>query len=224
MTKSSRIGLFTVAVVAVAAAALAQSVDISASNLDVKGVQASAVTYKGRSATRLVETDSAPAADRKGLALLRNLTFRDGTIELWVAGAPRAQAAEGARGFVGMAFRVSQDAASFEHVYLRPTNGRADDQVRRNHSIQYMSAPDYPWPRLRQEFPERYEAYVDLEPGVWTRMRIVVKGTTARVYVHDASQPTLIVNDLKLGEREGRVALWIGPGTEGHFADVSLRR
>ena len=67
-----------------------------------------------------------------------------------------------------------------------------------------------------------YESYVDLLPGEWTDVKIVVVGTTARLYVHGADQPSLIVNDLKLGESSGAVALWIGPGTVAHFTDLSI--
>lgn len=69
---------------------------------------------------------------------------------------------------------------------------------------------------------EKYESYVDLEPGVWTRYRIVVEKTKARLYVNGASQPCLIVNDLKLSDSSGGVALWIGPGTEGYFACLKV--
>jgi len=124
--------------------------------------------------------------------------------------------------FVGVAFRLQKDPLRYECFYLRPTNGRADDQLRRNHSTQYVSHPDHPWHRLRKESPGVYESYVDLVPGEWTRVKIVVAGTTARLYVHGAEQPSLIVNDLKLGASEGTVALWIGPGTEAHFANLRV--
>ena len=88
---------------------------------------------------------------------------------------------------------------TYDAFYLRPTNGRADDQVRRNHSAQYISHPDLPWFRLRKETPEKYEAYVDLVPGDWTKIRIEVRGATARLFVHGQAQPTLIVNDVKSG-------------------------
>ena len=120
-----------------------------------------------------------------------------------------------------MAFRLRD--GRFEYIYLRPTNGRADDQVRRNHSTQYSSFPDFDFARSRKEAPEKYESYVDLEPGVWTRIRLTVQGTAARLYVHGASQPALIVNDLKLGDSSGDVALWIGPGTEGYFTGLSIK-
>jgi hypothetical protein len=137
-----------------------------------------------------------------------------------------ANAGEGARGFVGVSFRVSpgatKDALKYECFYLRPTNGRVDDQVRRNHSTQYVSFPDFPWQRLRKESPEKYESYVDLVPGEWTKLKIEVRGERARLYVHGAQQPVLVVNDLKQGQSQGRIALWIGPGTVAHFANLRV--
>jgi len=43
-----------------------------------------------------------------------------------------------------------------------------------------------------------------------------------RLYVNGASQPTLVVNDLKLGDTTGTVALWIGVGTEAYFTNLRL--
>jgi hypothetical protein len=129
-------------------------------------------------------------------------------------------AGPGARGFIGIAFRL-QDK-SYEYIYLRPRNGRAEDQVRRNHSAQYSSFPEFDFARLRQESPEKYESYVDLQPGVWTKYRIEIDGRKARLYVHGAEQPSLIVNDLKIEPREGGVALWVGPGTEGYFEGLKI--
>jgi len=157
------------------------------------------------------------------LAIVEGVQFGNGTIEAEVAGAPRVGASEGARGFVGIAFRVQSDLRTYDAFYLRPTNGRADDQVRRNHSAQYISHPDWPWFRLRKETPEKYEAYVDLVPATWTKMTIEVQGTQARLYVHDQPQPTLVVNDLKTGATAvGGVALWIDVGTEAHFRNLSV--
>jgi hypothetical protein len=46
-------------------------------------------------------------------------------------------------------------------------------------------------------------------PGVWTKVKIEVRGERARLYVHGQEQPTLIVNDLKTGAQgKGAVAPW----------------
>jgi len=190
--------------------------------LDRVNVTVDRVEYRGKAALRLVEAAGAPAG-AETLAVLPGPSFRDGTIEVEIAGAPRAGAEEGgARGFVGMAFRLQREPLRYECFYLRPTNGRAEDQLRRNHSTQYVSHPDFPWNRLRQESPGAYESYVDLVPGEWTRVRITVSGREGRLYVHGAEQPSLIVKDLKRGATEGALALWIGPGTEAHFSGLRV--
>jgi hypothetical protein len=191
----------------------------SPADLEAHGVKVEAVSYRGRAAVRLTEL---PGNQRRALALLKGTSFKDGTIEVELAGLPAAGAAEAARGFVGIAFRVNGDR--FECFYLRPTNGRSDDQLRRNHSTQYISEPEFPWQRLRQEAPGVYESYVDLEPGAWMKVKIAVAGRKARLFVHDAPQPALVVNDLKLGETQGAVALWIGPGTEAYFSNLRVAR
>jgi uncharacterized protein with NRDE domain len=63
---------------------------------------------------------------------------------------------------------------------------------------------------------------VDLLPGEWTKIKIEVIGVKARLFVNDSTQPVLVVNDLKHGDSEGAVALWIGLGTEGYFANLRL--
>lgn len=123
---------------------------------------------------------------------------------------------------MGIAFRLQGDRKTYDAFYLRPTNGRADDQDRRNHAAQYIAHPDWPWDRLRKETPSRYEAYVDLVPEVWTKVKIEVRGDRARL--HDNEQPTLIVNDVKSGPNaRGAVALWLGPGTVAHFRNLTVR-
>jgi hypothetical protein len=193
---------------------------LSLDRLELRGVTAETTRYEGRDAVRLLEVN---ASREGGLAVLKGSAFQDGTIEVDVAGRKGPHAVPDDRGFIGVAFRIRPGGQPYEYIYLRPDNGRAEDQVRRNHATQYASHPDFPFARLRTEAPERYESYVDLVAGAWTHMRVEVRGATARLFVHDASQPALVVNDLKLGATGGSVALWIGPGTEGFFSNLRVR-
>jgi hypothetical protein len=194
----------------------------SPAGLRLHNVSASGATLHGRKGLRITMADKAASTDEQ-LAIIEGLEFGNGVIEAEIAGAPRAGAPEGARGFVGVAFRLRDDLRTYDAFYLRPTNGRADDQVRRNHSVQYISHPDWPWFRLRKETPEKYESYVDLVPAEWTKVKIEVRGDQARLYVHGQAQPTLVVNDLKTGpEAKGGVALWIDAGTEAHFRNLTV--
>ncbi|MGA2588978.1 MAG: family 16 glycoside hydrolase [Bryobacteraceae bacterium] len=196
----------------------------SAEDFEMVNGKAEVVAYRGRRAVHLQPLPGHEADDGSMLAILKDTAFQDGTIEAEVAGAPRAGAAPSMKGFIGIAFRVQPHGSPAELFYLRPSNARSPDQLVRNHSVQYVSAPDFPWQRLRQETPGVYESYVDLEPGVWTTMRIVVSGTKASLYVNGASQPCLIVNDLKRGESRGQIALWAHDTTEAYFASVAIQK
>lgn len=180
-------------------------------------------SYKGK--TAIVLEQSAVLDNQKTLALIKDVDFHNGTIEAFISGQVGNAKVEGARGFVGIVFRVAKDTSKFEQFYIRPTNGRANDQVRRNHSLQYVSYPGFPWEKLRFETPEKYESYADLVPGEWTKIKIVVKEGSAWLYVNGSEQPNLIVNDLKHGKGlRGGIGLWIGPGTLAHFTDIKVTR
>jgi hypothetical protein len=206
----------------------------SASGLSPHNVVAQPATLQGRKGLRVSLSEEAQRrlqviipdeqARFPQLASIDGLEFANGMIEAEIAGAPAPGASEGARGFVGIAFRLQDDVKTHDAFYLRPTNGRADDQERRNHAVQYISHPDWPWFRLRKESPSKYESYVDLMPGVWTKVKFEVRGERARLYVHGQGQPTLIVNDLKSGAQgKGGVGLWIDRGTVAHFRDLTVK-
>ncbi len=214
--------------------------------LTLHQVEAASVTFKGRAALKLTaspaatSTQPAPAKQESGkkksgagageagrrdhLALLDGVEFTDGTIEVDLAGEPAAGAAGGARGFVGVAFRVQPDRKTYDCFYLRPTNGRSDDQERRNHTAQYISHPEHPWSALREKTPSRYESYVDIQPATWIHVKIVVAGDKARLFVNDQEQPTLIINDVKTGAgTKGGVALWFEGTTIAHYANLKIQ-
>ena len=198
-------------------------IDLSLKNLDPNDVVTSKVVYDGSEAVRLVLTPDAETPDNPTFARIKDLEFQDGTIEIEVAGRPLPDAIPEARGFIGIAFRIAPDLSAFECMYLRPTNGRAEQQLRRNRATQYFSYPDWKFDRLRTEVPGHYEAYVDLVTGAWTKMRIEIDGEKAKLFVHDQEQPTIIVNDLKNGpDQKGGIGLYIDNGTEGFFKNLSV--
>lgn len=163
-------------------------------------------------------------AGTDALVLLPLGDFRDGEIRLRLWSELRPDAAPDARGFAGIAFRVAGEGKAFEYFYVRPANGRASSQVRRNHSLQYASYPDHPWEVLRKAEPEKYESYADMGLGEWISIRALVKDGSALFYVNGASHPSLVVEDLKRVPAAGAIGLWVGPGTVAHFADVCVLR
>lgn len=201
-----------------------KSADLALDNLELHNVKAESATYLGRRAMRI--TDAAPEGldDAGRFAVVPGTSFQDGTIEVNLSGDTAPNAPENLRGFVGIAFRVTPDRSHFECFYLRPKNGRSEDQLQRNHSAQYISMPGFGWQKLRTESPGKYESYVDLVPGQWTRVKIQVAGSRASLYVNGAAQPTLTVNDLKQPPVTGAVALWVGVGTIAHFSGLRVAR
>jgi hypothetical protein len=159
--------------------------------------------------------------DRNYMAWLP-VNFHNGIIEVDLASTLATGAPDYARGFAGVSFRIQPDG-SFENIYLRPTNSQSQDQVRRNHSVQYFAYPDFRFDRLRKEAPERYETYADIKPGEWMHMKIVVTGQHATLYLNNNPTPALMVNDLKLGSSaQGGVGIWIESGTVAWFKDLKI--
>lgn len=195
----------------------------------LSGVSLEKTRYQGQAAFKMMMPSDKiqdPAkealADRDFMAWLP-VDFTDGTIDVDVASELVAGAPAYARGFIGLTFRID-DEGRFESIYLRPTNSTADDQVRRNHSVQYVAYPDFKFDRLRREYPEAYETYADLDLARWTHMKIVVAGDKARLYLDGKVQPALIVNDLKLGaSQRGGVGVWLESGTVAYFRNLVIR-
>jgi len=107
------------------------------------------------------------AATRTSLALVPG-DFRDGTIEVEVAAEPNGRGGPDARGFAGLAFRVSEDATTYEAIYLRMTNGRlvqpAPPAPRIDRAIQYVSHPEWTFERFRETAPGAYERGANIAP------------------------------------------------------------
>jgi hypothetical protein len=223
--KSFLLALATASLVAAPSAPLpAQQISLSTlSQSKLKSATAVVTTYRGSPAFKLVPKDPKASGYAPGgpLVILNNIRFRNGAIDVDVVGQPAKGADESARGFIGVVFRAQSDSR-FEIIYLRPTNSHADDQLRRNHTTQYSSEPDWPWDRLRKESPGVYESWVDMQTGEWTHMHIVAHGTDASLYVNHAKNPCLIVHNLKLGDTEGSVGLWMGQDTEGYFRNLTI--
>jgi hypothetical protein len=162
------------------------------------------VTYKGKEALRLNE------AMGTGIAYLKDMEFENGIIELDIAAIPR---------FTGLVFRA-KDKDTYESIYFRPQNSRNPDK--RENVVQYVSHPEYPWQVLRKNFPGKYEAALDIPPGEWFHVKVVVSGKEAKVFVNEAKMPCLVVSDLKHGISKGFVGILAGNTSGGTFANFRV--
>jgi hypothetical protein len=201
----------------------AQSIRLDKNNIEPVHVSMSLEKMAGKDVLKLIKDSTIKEFDEPTFVKLKGVNFRNGVIEVKVLSRLLKDAPDFARGFIGIAFRINDSSTKYESIYIRPVNASVDDQVRRNHSIQYYAYPDYKFDRLRKESPERYEAYADMEMNKWITMRIEVKNAQAKLFLDNNKQPSLIVNDLKHGaDLSGAIGLWVEVGTEGYFADLKV--
>jgi len=203
----------------------AQLISLDNNNIEAVNVTMSIVKLMDKQVLKVIKDSTIKEVDEPTFVKIKGVNFKNGTIEVKVLSRLLNDAPAFARGFIGIAFRINDSNTKFESIYIRPVNARVDDQVRRNHSIQYYSYPDYKFDRLRRESPEKYESYSDMEMNKWITMRIEVKDAQAKLFLDSNKQPSLIVNDLKHGaDLSGGMGLWVETGTEGFFSDIIVRQ
>lgn len=215
---------FFASMIAAVASGYAETIDLARARLEASNVSVSVETVAGKSAVRVTKDPKLEAVDEATYAKLVGPDFKDGIIEVKVLSRLLPNAPEHARGFIGVAFRIDPNNSRFEAIYIRPTNGRAEDQVRRNRATQYFSYPAFKFDRLRKEAPGQYESYADMALNEWITLKIEVRDSSARLYVNGSIQPVLVVKDLKHGAaRAGAIGLWVDVGTQGYFTDLSIQ-
>lgn len=184
----------------------------------INGGQAEPTEYQGRKAIRLTTAPKQEAV----LAFLKGAQIQDGTIECDIALKITTSPGVHMPGFVGVAFRARPDGSHYELFYLRPGNARSEDQAMRNHSVQYVSIPEFDWYKLRREWPWLYESYAVLEPEHWSHIKIDVHGRVAKLFIDGSENPNLVVNGLKGEDLRGGVALWAYAGEQAYFANLKV--
>ena len=215
--------VFIIAGIILSMASYSQKIKLDSNRLEAVNVSMSIEKLMGKEVVKAIKDSSVKESNVPSFVRIKGTDFKNGTIEVKVLSRLLKNAPESARGFIGVAFHINDSNTKYESIYIRPTNARADDQVRRNHSIQYYSYPDYKFDRLRKESPERYESYADMEMNKWITLRIEVKEAQAKLFINKNEQPSLVVNDLKHGANApGAIALWVETGTEGFFSDLKI--
>jgi hypothetical protein len=189
----------------------AQQRTIEAKDVAVFNRSVSALSDGTRKGVRLNEQPG------EGVAYLKGIEFSNGTIEFDV----RGKDVQG-QSFVGVAFH-GLDSTTYDAIYFRPFNFRTEDPVRHSHAVQYVSQPAYPWQRLRTERPGIFEQPVSPapDPNAWFHVRVVVASPKVSVFVGDAKEPSLVVNQLS-DRTKGLVGLWVGNSSGGDFANFTI--
>ncbi|SDA63624.1 hypothetical protein SAMN03080617_01453 [Algoriphagus alkaliphilus] len=211
--------------------AQAQTIHFDGKEFKFSHVKASVVKLDGEEVLRIErDLESLPfdpeklgeSVDEPTFLKLNDLDIENGIVEVKVLSRLLPNAPAFARGFIGLAFRINEDNSAFESIYLRPTNGRAEDQFRRNHTIQYYAYPDYKFDRLRAESKGEYETYADIGLDEWITVRIEFNGKSAKLFLDDQKSPAFLVNELLSSAKSGSVGLWVDIGTEGFFKDLKI--
>ncbi|HNT21067.1 MAG TPA: hypothetical protein PKL70_11620 [Saprospiraceae bacterium] len=152
----------------------------------------------------------------EGLAWIKGIEFKTGTIELRLKGIDVYQ-----HSFLGIAFHGVNDS-TFDALYFRPFQFLAEDTVRKKRAIQYISLPQYTWSRLRETQNGKFENQVvpAPDPNDWFHARFIISETEARVYVNDTPEPYLIVP--LLGAKSGKIGLYTAYRSGGSFANLRI--
>ncbi len=199
----------------------AQRIDLNQKQYEAVGVFDALIKNGSETVLRVVKDPKVIAVDEPTFVKIQNVDFTNGLIEVKVLSKLLPNAADSARGFIGLAFRINTDNTQFESIYIRPTNGRANVQLRRNRAVQYFSYPDFKYNVLRTIAPGMYESYADMGLNEWIQLKIEVANSQAKLYINNSKQPVLIVNDLKHGANAaGAIGLFVDIGTEGYFKDL----
>lgn len=160
--------------------------------------QARPTEYKGRKCLYL----------DGGAAILKELEMRDGVIDVDVATSAN-------RGFFGIDFRLADNGANGERIYLRQHKSGAPDAMQYTPVLntganwQIYNGPGF-------------TAAVDIPKDAWFHMRLEVTGAQAKWYVKDMEKPALVMNDLKSGVQKGLIALYVLTGAT-YYANFEVR-
>jgi hypothetical protein len=152
-----------------------------------------------------------------GIAWINGQEFNYGTIEFDIKGKDLLQ-----KSFVGFAFHGLNDT-TYEAIYFRPFNFQSADPVRKTHAVQYIAYPLYDWPKLRTEYPNKYEQPVSPipDPNDWFHARIVVEPKKISVFVNGNSNPSLVVEPL-VPLAGKNIGYWVGNNSDGNWKNLLI--
>lgn len=169
---------------------------------------------------KVVKANKLMEFDENTYVKIADSVFHNGIIEVKMLSRLLADAPDFARGFIGIAFRISEDDSSFESFYVRPTNGQSSDPIRKHRAIQYFSYPKYTFDYFREKGITEYEGSADIELNEWINLKVIVTDERAEFFVN--GQQVLLVDQLKHLDSQGQVGLFVDIGTEGYFKDLHI--
>jgi hypothetical protein len=151
--------------------------------------------------------------DRKALAgsaMLKDVEFQNGIIKVDIYATSKK------RSYPGVLFRLVSPT-DYERVYIRP-----------HRSIFYPDAIQYipcfngidSWQLYNGD---GYTSAAEIPADTWFTLTIDVSGDQAKIYLGDASTPSLVIRDLKHGERKGAIGLSGMMGNTAFFSNFRYK-
>lgn len=213
-----------------------QNVKFGKQTFELHNVTGSVIEFQGKKVLKIERDLKALPFDEKNLEttvddrhyarLLGIDDFENGTIEVKMYSqiqnpSPYAPAA----GFIGLYYRIAPDNSAWESIYLRPKVGRINNQMARNHAVQYFAYPDYKFQTLRDKFPAgSYEGSAPVMLNEWITMRLEINGETAEMFINDLKYSSFIVNKMLGKSKKGYVGLYVDIATTGYFKDLKVTK
>lgn len=212
-----------------------KKVTLGKQSFELHNVTGSVIKFKGQHVLKIERdlnaipfdsTNVEKTVDEAHYAKLLNLEdFENGTIEVMMYSQLQNPAPySGIAGFIGMFFRVSNNDSSFEAIYVRPKVGRVNNQLFRNHTVQYISYPHFKFDTLRKIAAFRYEGSAPVALNEWIKMRIEVNGETAEMFINDAKYSTFVVDKFLGANKKGGIGLYVDIGTIGYFKNLKVTK
>jgi len=143
-----------------------------------------------------------------GAAIIKDFEMRDAVIDVDVATPAK-------RGFFGLQFRLANEGANGEWVYLRQHKSGLPD------AMQYTPVLNTGANWQLYNGPG-FTGAVDIPRDVWFHLRLEVTGAQAKLYVKDMEKPSLVIDDLKSGVQKGAVALHVLTGAT-YFSNFEVK-
>ena len=163
-----------------------ESIPIDDERWQIDAVEYEIVDHLGQQALKI----------KGGAAMLPDINILNGSIEFDIAISPE-------RGFAGLIFRA-QEAANYEHFYIRPHQSGNPDANQYTPVFNGVSA----WQLYHGG---GYSAPVEYRYNEWMHIRIIFAGKQAKVYI-DSDEPVLHIKDLKRIEEGGGIGLHSAAG------------
>ena len=159
------------------------------------------------------------AENSSGIGIIEGVAFETGLIEIELLGENNP-----GKSFIGIAFNIQNDE-TYEAIYFRPFNFVAEEQVRKEHMLQYIYHPEFTWRKLREERTGEFENEISTPPNpdTWFKASIRINSETIEVFVNEASEPDLTVKRLTQ-EKSKKIGVWTGYGSSGRFRNLVIRK